>query len=362
MTSCNTIIACSRAGDFARALQWIRAADDFNRRYGSPHLYAVCRTHYGSVLFATGRWGEAEAELRGALEIGRTAEPAVRTEALAKLAELRLAQGRIEEAERLLDGLADEPSAVAASAAVHLARGRPAHAVSLLERRLRQVDDKCLEAAALLELLVEAEIERGAVPEVAARAQELAQVGASSRCDLLAARAERALGRVLLEDGRGAEAAARFEEALSRFGRLGTPLDVARCRLLLARALERTAPELAIAEGEQALAGLEGLGARRDADAAASFLRSLGVKAARSGPRNLGMLTKREQEVLELVAEGLSNPEIAERLFLSRKTVEHHVARILAKLGARSRGEAAAYALRERTGERDSATRGLMWN
>jgi ATP/maltotriose-dependent transcriptional regulator MalT len=357
LTSCTTVVACARAGDFVRATQWIRAADEFNRRYGSPHLYAVCRNAYGSVLLATGRWAEAEAELRAGLEIARSAEPALRAELLAKLAELRLAQGRLEEAERLLEGLADEPAAVVASAAVLLARGRAAHAVSLLERRLRQVDEECLEASVLLELLVEAGIERGAVPDVTARLQRLAEVGASSRCDLLVARAERALGRVLLADGRAAEAAARFERALSRFGHLGMPLEVARSRLLLARALERETPELAIAEAEQALAGLEGLDPARDTDAAAAFLRSLGVKAARSSPRKLGTLTRREQEVLELLAEGLSNPEIAKRLFLSRKTVEHHVASILAKLGVGGRGEAAAYALREFHRERGSATR-----
>jgi DNA-binding CsgD family transcriptional regulator len=345
------------AGDFARARQWIWAADDFNRRYGSPHLYAVCRTHYGCVLFATGRWAEAEAELRAALEIGRTAEPALRAEALAALAALRLAQGKIEEAERLLEGLADEPAAAAAAAAVHLARGRAGHAVSLLERRLREVDEEGIEAAALLELLVEAGIERGAVPGVAGRARRLAEVGAASGCDLLLARAERALGRALLADGRPTEAAARLERALSRFRRLGMPLEVARSRLLLGRALATDARELAIAEAEGALAGPEELGAARDADATAAFLRSLGVKAARSGPRHLGVLTRREREVLELLAEGRSNPEIAERLFLSRKTVEHHVASILAKLGVRSRGEAAAYALRRPPRERDSATR-----
>jgi DNA-binding NarL/FixJ family response regulator len=123
------------------------------------------------------------------------------------------------------------------------------------------------------------------------------------------------------------------------------PFEIARTRLLLARAMPEAEREVAIAEARAALDGFERLGAA-DADVAAAFLRSLGVKAARAGPKGLGVLTKRESEVLRLLGEGLSNREIAERMFITRKTVENHVARVLSKLELRGRGVAAAYAVR----------------
>jgi DNA-binding CsgD family transcriptional regulator len=101
----------------------------------------------------------------------------------------------------------------------------------------------------------------------------------------------------------------------------------------------------------RALTELERLGARPLAAAVARKLRELGVRGLARGPRpatraNPANLTARETEVLALVTEGLRNADIARRLFVSPKTVDHHVSAILAKLGVRTRGEAARAAAR----------------
>jgi DNA-binding CsgD family transcriptional regulator len=104
-----------------------------------------------------------------------------------------------------------------------------------------------------------------------------------------------------------------------------------------------------IANAQEALRILHELGARRAAEVVAGELRARGVRRLPRGPhpgtrRNPANLTRRQLGVLALVAEGLTNAEIAERLFLAPKTVEHHVSAILTKLDARTRVEAAVRA------------------
>jgi DNA-binding NarL/FixJ family response regulator len=153
-----------------------------------------------------------------------------------------------------------------------------------------------------------------------------------------------ARGLVALAEGRE-DAADLLMAGVNRFAALGARLDAARTRLELARALSTTQPEVAVDTARHARTELEALGALRDADAAAALMRSLGAKG-RAGPRARELLTRRETEVLRLLAEGLTNREIAEALFISPKTAEHHTSRVYAKLGVSSRAEAAAYAAR----------------
>jgi DNA-binding CsgD family transcriptional regulator/tetratricopeptide (TPR) repeat protein len=102
---------------------------------------------------------------------------------------------------------------------------------------------------------------------------------------------------------------------------------------------------------EEATAVYEGLSASWDLARAAARLRSLGVRPGRRGPRKRpksgwDSLTATELTVVRLITEGLSNPEIAERMFISRGTVHTHVSHILAKLGLGSRVALAAEASR----------------
>jgi DNA-binding CsgD family transcriptional regulator len=176
----------------------------------------------------------------------------------------------------------------------------------------------------------------GALDELVART---ADERAAAFADLAAGR----LGAV-----RGDErASAPFQAAIERFGALQLPFEAARARLELAKAIAATAPAAAAAEARVAARDFERLGAARHADAAAALLRRLGAAGGRTWPKGSGELTKREREVLALLGEGLSNAEIAERLVISRRTAEHHVANVLSKLGLRSRAEAAAHAVRE---------------
>jgi DNA-binding CsgD family transcriptional regulator len=99
---------------------------------------------------------------------------------------------------------------------------------------------------------------------------------------------------------------------------------------------------------EQARKQFEAIGAQRGVQRAEAVLRRLGVRVKAHPDRGQDALSPREMQVAELVAEGMSNPVIARRLYLGRPTVATHVAHILAKLGFSSRTQIAAWVTQRR--------------
>jgi DNA-binding CsgD family transcriptional regulator len=349
---CGLFWACELVNDVPRADQWMRAAADLLRRRNA--MAAFCRAHYGGILTAAGRWNEAERELLQAARHFDRGMPQRRAAAMIRLADLRVSQGPLEEAALLLDGLDRHPDAVRTLAALHLARGEVALARDLLERATAAPDDEVptvgesTMVGPLLALLVDVHLEEGDLGAAERAARRLDLVAGAQRGPYLKAAAALARGRLCVASGQG-DARACLHEALEGFSRAELPMELARTRLELARALSRRAPEVAVAEARAALEDFERLEAARHADAAGALLRSLGAPV-RTGTKGIGAPTRREAEVLELVGAGLSNPEIAERLYITRKTVEHHVGNLLAKLGLRNRAEAAAWATRQKLG------------
>jgi DNA-binding NarL/FixJ family response regulator len=347
-TCCMTLVACDEWSDFKRAAEWCRVVVEFTRRRNYTPLAAWCRTIYAGVLTTLGDWTRAEEQLVASLQIYERLGSASRIYALSRLADLRIRQGRLEEAERLLEGHTEHPLALGPMVALHVERGELELAAARLQERLDQLPPDSPALAPLLPMVVDVRILQGNLGGAGEALERLRELGRSLRREHLIACAELAAAKVSAARRDGA-AGAHLQAALELFARLEMPLDEAHARLELARHNAALGSELAVPEAQAALSVFERLGAARDADAAAKLLRSLGV-AGRTIDRGVGELTKREREVLDLLAAGLSNAEIGERLFITPKTVEHHVGRVLSKLGLRNRTEAAAYLLREHAG------------
>ncbi len=143
------------------------------------------------------------------------------------------------------------------------------------------------------------------------------------------------------QDPLALEISGQSDAAADSWRRLGCPYEAA-------LALASSDDDRAL---RQSLDDLQALGARPAAAIVARLLRDRGARGVPRGPRpttreNVAGLTSRELEVLALLAEGLRNAQIAKRLVVSERTVDHHVSAILGKLEVRSRGEASARAAR----------------
>lgn len=342
---CNLIMACTSAGEWERAAEWCELVDEFAREHGATPLLGACRTVHADVLLAAGRWADAESALESALEAHARYVPAMGAPTVATMAELRVRQGRLREAEQLLVGREEHPESLRALAHLRIAQSQPHVAAALLERGLLAAEGNAVRTTQLLAPLVDARLACGQIGAAETAAARLATLAGESGIAVVGARADLAAARVALARERAGDAAEPARRALAEFSRLAMPLELGEARLALARALARQAPDVAREEARVAFATFRELGAARAMDLAAAVLRELG-SAAGGRPRSSGELTAREREVLELLALGMSNAQIAQTLVITEKTAGHHVSRILSKLGVRNRAEAAAHAAR----------------
>jgi DNA-binding NarL/FixJ family response regulator len=217
----------------------------------------------------------------------------------------------------------------------------PAGAVGHAERFLRHYDsERPIEVAPGLELLVRAYARLGNLDSAGEAYGELQSIATAVGTSPLRAEERVAAAAIAATRDEWEVARLALEDAVELYRASPAPFEAAVARLDLARALEALElPGRALEEAVVACDVLEALGAEREARRAGKVVAALG---GRSAALKRAGLTPREFEVLSLVAEGLSNRQVAERLIVSEHTVHRHLANVYAKLGVSSRTAAVA--------------------
>jgi LuxR family maltose regulon positive regulatory protein len=348
---CYLIFACERVRDLDRAAQWCERFKEFCKRWRIRSFFAVCRTHYATVLTWRGELTQAEAELASATAELAETRPAMVAEGIVRLAELRRRQGRLGEAAELFAQVERHPLSRLGRAALLLDQGDTAAAADLVDRYLRDVPvEHRTERAAGLELLVRARAASGTVEEARTALAELQEIASHVGTEPLRASASFAEGLVAAAEGDHEGARRRLEDAVDLFDRSGAPFETAGVRLALARSLVALGHTAAAEQEIRAAARtLRMMGAPESAARAVALLAEITSPPRERTSRRASAsgLTERELDVLRLVAEGLSNREIGARLFLSEHTVHRHLANIRTRLGLPSRAAVVAYATRQ---------------
>jgi DNA-binding NarL/FixJ family response regulator len=330
---CGVILACQEVYEVQRAREWTRALADWWAL--QPEMVAFtgrCLVHRAEIMQLDGEWRDALAEARRAGErFVETGNPAAGI-ARYRQGELLRLQGDFAGAERAYTeasafGWEPQPGL----AQLRLAQGRTDAAVSAITRAEAEASSP-VERARLLPAFVEIMLAAGEVEPARRASVELSEVVARYDSAMLEAMAAHARGAVDLALGEPREALVALRRAAESWQALAAPYVSARTRVLVGDACRSLGDaDSAALEHDVARAIFERLGAEPD-------LARLGRPAPAHG------LSRRELEVLRLVAAGRTNRQIAASLVISEHTVARHVQNIFAKLGLSSRAGATAFA------------------
>jgi ATP/maltotriose-dependent transcriptional regulator MalT len=333
---CGVILACQEVFEVGRAREWTLALTEWADR--QPELLAFtgrCRIHRAEILQLGGSWADALDEAHRAcerlIETNNSAAAGVAYYRHGELLRLRGEFAAAEEAYREASRLGWEPQPGLAQ--LRLAQGKRDAALAAIRRASSETGEP-LKRAALLPAHVEIALAAGEVEEARSACNELQGLAGRYESAMLTAMVAYAHGVVALAEGDPNAALVALREAQRIWVELGAPYEVGRTRVLLA--------EVCSALGDSESAALE-------LDSARETFRKLGAapdlaRLDGTSSREVHGLSRRELEVLRLIASGKSNRQIAAELVISEHTVARHVQNIYAKLGLSSRAAATAFA------------------
>jgi LuxR family maltose regulon positive regulatory protein len=353
ITCCYLIDACERVRDYERASQWCNNVKELCKRWRFKAMFANCKMKYAGVLIRKGEWQEAEEELLSASNDLQTFRPIQVNACTVRLADLKRRQGKWEEAEKLLDEVGSHPLKQLYSAGLCYDKGDYENALNLAERYLRGFSFKeKTERTTGVELLLRINIRLGNLEKAELLMNELKDIAQSINTLPLKAAVLSAEGELNFARKNYENAKQYLEDAVDIFDKLKLPFEASRNRITLSDVL-KLLNKFAQAEAElnTAMAELKELGAEKDLENAKNLLKNLNRDNAYETGKDQQEFTGRELEVLRFIAQGRNNEEIADKLFISVRTVEKHLTNIYSKMGVSgksARAYAASYAIKQK--------------
>jgi len=338
---CSVIDTCQRYHARQRAREWTEALARWCAR--QPQVVAFtgrCLIHRAEIMTLNGQWAQAVKEAHSATQRLREgpsehhAGPAYYQEG-----EVHRLRGRFDKADdcyRAASSLGYDPQP--GLALMRVRQGRSGPALSSIRRSLGAVREP-FRRLRLLPAAVEIALAAGAPGDARAFCDELGSLARRFPSEPLDAAAREAEARVALAADRPETALAALGQAAALLRDLREPYPLARVRSLTGQACAALGDrDGAAAEFEAALETLTRLGAEPDRRMTEALARQ---EKGAAKP----VLTRRQTQILHLVAEGLTNRDIARRLNLSDRTVDRHVSDILTRLDVPTRTAATAFAL-----------------
>ena len=336
---CTVIEGCHELFDVNRAREWTAALTHWCDAQPELVLYrGPCLIHRAEIMQLRGAWGDALSEAQRACDrLAHASDQGALGAAEYLRADLHRLRGDYLTAERAYQtaselGCPPQPGL----ALLRLDQGRLDAAAAAIRRALDETQDP-LARLRLLPPFIEIVLACADVAAARAGTDELVELAAAVPSPMTSALAAQALGAVLLAEGDPHAALVTLRRAWKAWHDLGAPYDAARARVLIALACG------ALDDAD---------GAQTELNAARSTFAALGAAPGVAAVDVLSDkvlappdgLTLREVEVLALVAKGLTNRQIADRLVISEKTVASHLNHTFTKLGLTSRAAATAYA------------------